>query len=589
MSGRLTSATIEAVKERAEILELARVDTELRKAGIEWVGRCPFHSERTGSFYVNPVKRLYHCHGCGVGGDSIAYVRARHALDFTGAIEWLAERFNVPLEYEEETPENAARRRGEDRTRELLALTAAFYHRVLRESPLAEGARDYLTERGVDVGDGRALPARLLPRRASGDRRRTAPQFADRELDAAGITTRRGGSGPVDPMAGRLIFTLFDPRGRPIAFAGRRLPPDEFGAKYVNTRESPLWHKGNTLYGLHLARTAIAKSEEAIVVEGYTDVIGLAQAGYDNVVASMGTALTQPQLRELRKLARNVVLLFDADNAGSEAAMRGLELAASPEVDLRVRIASPPRGSDPAEVAAAGREAVDRMLAGARSVLAFRVARVLDAADVSSTDGRTQAYEAIQAVLRDAPATPERDELVRLAASRLRLRSDLAAALARTRPQRRRAATAEEPATPRLPMDADQRNERLLLALALASGDKGLAVLERLPAEALTHEELRSAHAWVMARLNHSEEPSVLDVERLEAGLVSLAARHGGPEALGEVAGRVESRWIERRLEPLKEKLAAAEISPEEERMLAELQALARSAGGAYAPRTTGT
>jgi DNA primase len=126
-----------------------RPDTEPRKAGIEWVGRCPFHQERTASFYVNPGKGLYHCHGCDVGGDAIAYVRARHALDFMGAVEWLAERFNVPLEYEEESPEVAARRRGEDRRRELLALTAAFYQRVLRESPLAEGARTYLSDRGV--------------------------------------------------------------------------------------------------------------------------------------------------------------------------------------------------------------------------------------------------------------------------------------------------------------------------------------------------------------------------------------------------------------------------------------------------------
>ncbi|MDX6639716.1 MAG: primase, partial [Solirubrobacteraceae bacterium] len=396
MSGRLTPATIEAVKERAEILELARVDTELRKAGVEWVGRCPFHSERTVSFYVNPVKRLYHCHGCGVGGDAIAYVRARHALDFTGAIEWLAERFNVPLEYEEETPELAARRRGEDRRRELLALTAAFYHRVLRESPLAEGARDYLTERGVTWEMAERFQLGYSPDERQVIAGARSRKFADRELDDAGIT-RRGPAGPVDRLAGRLIFTLSDPRGRPIAFAGRRLPPDESGAKYVNSPASPLWDKSATLYGLHLARTAIAKAEEAIVVEGYTDVIGLVQAGYDNVVASMGTALTQPQLRELRKLARNVILLFDADAAGSDAALRGLELATSPDVGLRVRVASPPRGSDPAEVAAAGREAVDRMLGGARSVLAFRVALVLDAADVNSTDGRTQAYEAIQA------------------------------------------------------------------------------------------------------------------------------------------------------------------------------------------------
>jgi DNA primase len=585
VSGRLTPASLEAVKERADIVELVRPDTDLRKAGVEWVGRCPFHQERSASFYVNPVKKLYHCYGCGVGGDAIAYVRARHALDFMGAVEWLAERFNVPLDYEEESPEIAARRRGEDRRRELLALTAAFYHRVLRESPLAEGARAYLTERGVswEMAERFQLGYSADERQVIAGARKRG--FADRELDEAGIT-RRGRSGPVDRMTGRLVFTLFDARGRPIAFAGRRLPPDESGAKYVNSPESPLWHKGSSLYGLHLARTAIARSEEAIVVEGYTDVIGLVQAGYENVVASMGTALTQPQLRELRKLARNVVLLFDADNAGSEAAQRGIELAGAPDLELRVRIASPPRGSDPAEVAAAGREAVDRLLASAQSVLAFRVSLALDAADVGTAGGRDQAYASLRGIFRDAPATPERDELVRKAGSRLFLDPVMESRLV-SRPSRRRTAAAEPPARVRLPMDAAQRDERLLLALALASGERGLATLERVPPEAFTHEELRDAHAWVRGRLNQDDVPSVGDVQRLEPELLALAARHGGPEALGEVAGRVESRWIERRLEPLKEKLAAAEITPEEMRELAELQALARSAGGAYAPRTS--
>jgi DNA primase len=586
MSGRLSQASVEEVKERADIVELVRADTDLRKAGIEWVGRCPFHEERSGSFYVNPVKKVYHCYGCGVGGDAVTYVRERHALDFVGAIEWLAERFNVQLTYEEESPEIAARRRGEDRRRELMAATAAFYHRVLRKSPLAEGAREYLTERGVTWEMAERFQLGFSPDDEQVIKGARAKGFADRELDEMGIT-RRGPTGLVDRMAGRLIFTLFDTRGHPIAFAGRRLPQDESGPKYVNSRETPLWKKGSTLYGLHLARTAIAKQEEAIVVEGYTDVIGLVQAGYDNVVASMGTALTQPQLRELRKLARNVVLLFDADTAGSEAALRGLELAASPDVDLRVRVALPPKGSDPAEVAASGREAVDRMLGKAQSVLAFRVGLVLGSADTGTTLGREQAYEALQQILRGVPATPERDELVRLAASRLRLAADAAARLAPVRAPRRRA-TAEEPPA-RLRMDAEQRDERLLLALAFASGDAGSAILSRIPPEAFTHDELRSAHAWVSARLNQDEAPSVSDVQRLEAELVALAARHGGPEALGEVAGRVESRWIERRLEPLKEKLVAAEITPEEMRELAELQALARSAGGAYAPRTSGT
>ena len=270
------------------------------------------------------------------------------------------------------SPEIAARRRGEDRRRELLALTAAFYNRVAAAEPVGGGRPRLPDERGVTPEMAERFQLGYAPDEHQvivGARKKG---FADRELEESGIT-RRGRSGPVDRMAGRLIFTLKDMRGRPIAFAGRRLPPDESGAKYVNSPESPLWHKGDTLYGLHLARTAIARAEEAIVVEGYTDVIGLVQAGYENVVASMGTALTLQQLRELRQLARNVVLLFDADAAGSDAALRGLELAASPDIGLHVRVALPPRGSDPAEVAAAGREAVDRMLAGARSVLAFRV------------------------------------------------------------------------------------------------------------------------------------------------------------------------------------------------------------------------
>jgi DNA primase catalytic core len=378
MSGRLSQASVEEVKERADLVELVRADTELRKAGIEWVGRCPFHEERSGSFYVNPVKKVYHCYGCGVGGDAVTYVRERHALDFVGALEWLAERFNVQLTYEEESPEVAARRRGEDRRRELMAATAAFYHRVLRKSPLAEGARAYLTERGVTWEMAERFQLGFSPDERQVIKGARTKGFADRELDEMGIT-RPGRAGPVDRMAGRLIFTLFDSRGHPIAFAGRRLPPDESGPKYVNSPETPLWKKGSTLYGLHLARTAIAKGEQAIVVEGYTDVIGLVQAGYDNVVASMGTALTQPQLRELRKLARNVVLLFDAD---TPEATRLCAASSSPRARHRLEGA----GCAAAEGLGSGGgggerpEAVDRMLGKAQSVLAFRVGLVLGAA-----------------------------------------------------------------------------------------------------------------------------------------------------------------------------------------------------------------
>ena len=287
-------------------------------------------------------------------------------------------------------------------------------------------------------------------------------------------------------------------------------------------------------------------AEEAIVVEGYTDVIMLAQAGYDNVVASMGTALTEPQLRELRTLARNVVLLFDADAAGGEAAMRGIDLATSPDIGLHVRIASPPRGSDPADVAATGRDAVDRLLKNAQSVLAFRVSRVLGAADAGTAIGRDEAYASLREIFRNAPATPERDELVRLVGSRLFLDPLMESRLV-TRSARRRSSAPEDEGRVRLPMDAAQRDERILLALALDSGERALPVLERIPPEALVQEDMRAAHAWVVARLNQTDAPPVSDGERLEAEFAALAARHRGPEALGEVAGRVESSWIKRR------------------------------------------
>ena len=199
---------------------------------------------------------------------------------------------------------------------------------------------------------------------------RDDPELSDEELLAAGLVSR-GQRGVTDRFRGRLMFPLRDRVGNVIAFGARRLPGSEDGPKYLNSPDGPLWQKGQILYGLDLAKTAIAKADRAIVVEGYTDVIALAQAGTANVVASMGTALTDRQLREISLLTRNVTLCFDADTAGTEASLRGLELAQ--KARLTVHVATPPLGSDPADVAAAGSETVAAMLNTARTVPAFRV------------------------------------------------------------------------------------------------------------------------------------------------------------------------------------------------------------------------
>ncbi len=365
---RVSQTSLEEVKERADIVEVVRAHTPLQRRGAEWTGRCPFHEERSPSFWVNPDTKLYYCFGCGAKGDLIGFVCEAEGLDFAGAVELLADRFGVELQYDERDPKAAERRSREERLYELLRTAAAFYERILWERPEAERARAYLEERGIKPETARTFGLGFSldewERVAKAARGRG---FSDRELQDAGLARPSDrGRGMIDRFRGRLMFPLRDGRGRVVGFGARRLPPSEDGPKYLNSPEGPVWHKGDILYGLDLAKRAIGQRDLAIVVEGYTDVLGMVQAGIPNVVASMGTSLTERQLRELRRLSRNVVLFFDADAAGADAALRGLQLAG--REGLEVRIASLPEGRDPADAAPDDPASVEAAIASARSV-----------------------------------------------------------------------------------------------------------------------------------------------------------------------------------------------------------------------------
>ncbi|HEY2937544.1 MAG TPA: DNA primase, partial [Gaiellaceae bacterium] len=311
---RIKDTSVDAVKQAADIVAVIEQRTPLRKgSGGRYTGRCPFHEERTPSFSVSPDKGFYHCFGCGASGDTIGFVRESEGLDFVGAIEWLAQRFNVPLEYEEASPEVEQRRRQKDRVLSVLERAASFYERYLWESESAGAAREYLRERGLHEPACREFRLGLAP----GGSRLVAlardQGYTSDELLQAGLANRRGN----DYFGGRLLFPLSDARGRIVGFQARKLREDDpLQAKYVNSPESDLFHKGHVVYGLSLARTAIAKADRAIVVEGNTDVIALRQAGLDPVVACMGTALTEHQLRELGRLTKRLFLCFDGDAAG---------------------------------------------------------------------------------------------------------------------------------------------------------------------------------------------------------------------------------------------------------------------------------
>src|SRR5256714_14198239 len=268
--------------------------SQLRKTGGRYLGRCPFHEERTPSFSVNATEKLYYCFGCGAKGDLITFVRETEQLDFAGAVEWLADRFNVQLEYEETSPEQDARRRRRERLFELLDAAASFYERYLWDSQAGSLARDYLAGRGLREEVCRAYRLGLALGGTTLARKARERGFTREELAAAGLVNRRGN----DYFSGRLLFPLADARGRVLGFQARKLREDDpQRAKYVNSPEGELFRKGDLLYGLDRARAALAKQERAIVVEGNTDVLALRQAGLQPVAASMGTALNERPLK----------------------------------------------------------------------------------------------------------------------------------------------------------------------------------------------------------------------------------------------------------------------------------------------------
>src|SRR5262245_48096334 len=315
------------------MIELVGARTQLRKAGGRYTGRCPFHEERTPSFSVNPQDKLYYCFGCGAGGDAITFVRETEQLDFTQAVEWLADRFRVPLEYEEGSPATDERRRKRDRLVALLERATSFYERYLWETDAGGPAREHLQSRGFAEEVCREFRLGLAPGGSTLATRALKEGFTREELAAAGLVNRRGN----DYFNQRLLFPLADARGRVCGFQARRLRDDDpIPAKYVNSPEGELFRKGDLLYGLDRARRAIAKQDRAVIVEGNTDVLALRQAGFEPVVASMGTALTENQLRELSRLTNRLFLCFDADAAGQEATLRGMELATNRTFEVYV-------------------------------------------------------------------------------------------------------------------------------------------------------------------------------------------------------------------------------------------------------------
>jgi DNA primase len=547
---RYTDDSKERVRDAVDMVDLVGTRVELRRAGPDsYSGLCPFHDERTPSFNLTPSKKMYYCFGCQASGDPFTFAMETEGLDFPGALELLAERYNVTLELAEEDPRAAARRAHEARLQALLERTCVYYERYLWESEEAAKARDYLAGRGLEEAVLRRFRVGYAP--SAYDRVLLASKrggFNEQELLEAGLVQRSVDQpGRVyDRFRARITFPLCDRRGRVVGFGARAMRAED-PAKYLNSSDSPIFHKREHLFGVHLAQTAAARAGAVVLCEGYTDVIAMHQAGVENCVGSMGTALSAEQVAVLARLAPRLILALDADGAGQAAMLKSAALVKAKRIELRV-VPLPP-GSDPADVLGRdGAAALPALVERAVAFVRFRVERILAGGERGTPEGRDRILEELRPVFAELGPGAMREELEREVSSQLGVSErTIERVLGAGAGPRGAAAGASVPA-----LDAGERTECALLELCIALPERGSALLGEIDIDAMFANPLtRSAAERLRASI---DSPVVHTGEgELEALLTKLAVIASTLEAMPgqlEVAVRqLDLARIERAIE----------------------------------------
>lgn len=402
---------VREVRERAAILDIVSDYVGLRKSGVNYLGLCPFHSEKTPSFNVNPVKGIYHCFGCGVGGDVVSFVMRMEGLAFPEAVKFLARRVGVVIP---ERPLSAAEKRIVDEKEllfELYEMAAKFYERVLLKEASGEGCRQYLKRRGVDAETARAYRLGCAPEGWDALARYLDSKKIPLEAaEKAGLVRKRERGGYYDGFRNRLLFPICDVQGRPIGFGGRVL--DDSLPKYLNSPESPVYRKSEVLFGLNMAKQAIREKGDAFIVEGYFDHLALFRAGVRNVAATCGTALTGGHLKGLRRFADRAYILFDADGAGRKATLRAMEIFL--EEGFPAQVVQMPAGEDPdTYLGKFGVDSFHGLVSAALPVFEFFFRDVCRQTDIGSVEGKVAVLDEVTPRLRKIADDVERDLYVR--------------------------------------------------------------------------------------------------------------------------------------------------------------------------------
>lgn len=463
---RINEETVREIRERSDIVEVVSSYLPLKRSGANYLGCCPFHQEKTPSFNVNAPRQIFHCFGCGVGGNVFTFLMRMEGLSFPEAVKRLGEKAGITVEETPVTPADRQRRDQRERLYRINEAATLFYHRLLLEDAGGAPARRYLRQRGYEGEVVRAFRLGFAPDQWEALVTYLGGEgFSREDMRAAGLI-REGssGRGDRDLFHSRLLFPILDPEGRVVAFGGRVL--GDGTPKYLNSPETSIYHKGRTLYGLYQGRDAIRQARAVLVVEGYFDLLALHRAGIANVVAACGTALTADHARLLKRHADQAILVFDADKAGRQATFRAMD-ALLPE-GMAVSAVSLAAGEDPDSfLAKQGRAAFEERLNGARPALELFLDEQLELHG-DRVEGRARAAEEVLARIRRLPSDLERN----LYLKQLAVRTGLDEALLQGRGRGAAVPRSEVRPSPqprRQELDADTRTQAFLLRLMLAS------------------------------------------------------------------------------------------------------------------------
>lgn len=405
----ISHPALQEIQDRLNLVDVVGGYITLKRAGRVFKGLCPFHPEKTPSFVVYPEKQFFICYGCGAGGDMLSFVMKHEHLEFPEAVELLAQKAGVPV------PQLGSKSASTAEHAPLYKVNewACKVYRELLGKPEAKAARAYLEKRGLEPAEWERFQLGFAPDKwdhliKAGEKE----GFSAALLEEAGLAIRKEEGGSYDRFRNRVMFPIWDSRGRVIAFSGRQLEADPKSPKYMNSPETKLYVKGKTLYGLHLAAPQVREQDYCIIVEGNLDMVTPSSRGFKNIVASMGTALTEQQVRLIKRLTRNVVIGYDGDAAGQAATLRGLELFL--QAEMRVRVASLPGGTDPDSlVREQGPEAFARALKESKELFDYKLGLLTRQHDAKQLEGRMAVCQEMLPTIKKVPNAIQKGDYIR--------------------------------------------------------------------------------------------------------------------------------------------------------------------------------